>query len=139
MESSFRLIQMVRMAMMVSIILYVFVAETLVHRTAAAPDANFYFVLTLVAITLVGMIVAVRRLFVLRSEAVLAAHPEDAAALARWRSGHLITYALSEAIGLFGFGLRLLSFALSQVAAFYVVAVVLMMYFGPRRLSNELG
>jgi hypothetical protein len=130
-------VQMIRIALLVSIALYVFIGEHVGQSMAPAPNRNLYFVLTLVAITTVGMIFAVRRLFVLRSEATLAAQTEDTAALNRWRSGYIITYALSEAVAVFGLVLRIQGCTLSQVAPFYLVGFVLMLLFGPRRPSRE--
>jgi hypothetical protein len=132
MESARKILQIVRSAMLVSIVLYVLVGER-VGKNLGAPPTNFYFALTLVAITTMGMIFAVRRLFVLRAEATLAAQPEDVAALNRWRAGYIITYALCEAVALFGLVLRVLGFTLSEVTPFYLVGFVLMLLFGPRR------
>jgi hypothetical protein len=129
---------MVRIALLVSIALYVFLGERVGQSMAAAPNRNLYFVLTLVAITTVGMIFALRRLLVLRSEATLAAQPNDPAALNRWRSGYIITYALCEAVALFGLVLRILGFTLLQVAPFYLVGFVLMLFFRPRLPSREI-
>ncbi|HXM21634.1 MAG TPA: hypothetical protein VN948_10265 [Terriglobales bacterium] len=128
---------MIRIALLVSIALYVFIGEHVGQSMAPAPNRNLYFALTLVAITTVGMIFAVRRLSVLRSEATLAAQTEDTAALKRWRSGYVITYALSEAVAMFGLVLRIQGCTLSQVAPFYLVGFVLMLLFGPRRPSRE--
>jgi F0F1-type ATP synthase membrane subunit c/vacuolar-type H+-ATPase subunit K len=137
MESARKTVQMIRIALLVSIALYVFIGER-VGQSVAAPNRNLYFILTLVAITTVGMIFAVWRLFVLRSEAALAAQPEDPAALNRWRSGYIITYALTEAVAMFGLVLRILGFTLSEVAPFYLVGVALMLLFGPRRPSGGI-
>lgn len=139
MEPQRKAVKIIRIAFLVSIALSVFVAERVAQSVAPAPNRNLYFVLTLVAITTVGMIFAVRRLFVLRSEATLAAQPEDPEALNRWRSGYIVTYALSEAVALFGLVLRILGFTLSQVAPFYLVGFVLMLFFGPRRPSREIS
>ena len=127
---------MIRFAFLASIALSVFIGERMGQGPAAAPNRNLYFVLTLVAITTVGMIFAVRRLFVLQSEAMLAAQPEDSAALNRWRSGYIIIYVLSEAVALFGLVLLILGFTLSQVAPFYLVGLVLILLFSPRRRST---
>jgi hypothetical protein len=134
MESQRRAVKIIRIAFLVSIALSVFLGERVGQR--APPNRNLYFALTLVAITTVGMIYAVRRLLVLRSEATLGAQPEDTAALNRWRSGHIVIYALSEAVALFGLVLRILGFTLSQVAPFYLVGFVLIFVFGPRRPST---
>ena len=128
--------QFVRMALLVSIALYVFVGERM-GKNLGAPPTNFYFAITLVAITTMGMTFAVRRLFVLRAEVTLAAQPDDSAALKRWWAGYIFTYALCEAVALFGLVLRILGFTLSQVMPFYLVGFVLMLLFGPRRPSSE--
>ena len=137
MEPARKLLQVVRGGLLASIAMYVFVGECLHPNLAAVPDRNVYFALTLVAITTVGMIFAVRRLFVLRSESALAAEPEDVAALNRWRAGYIIVYALCEAVALFGLVLRFLGFTLAQVLPFYVVGFVLMLLFAPRMPSME--
>jgi F0F1-type ATP synthase membrane subunit c/vacuolar-type H+-ATPase subunit K len=140
MERARKTVQMFRIALLVSIALYVYIGEVYSgerggQSMAPDPNRNLYFLLTLVALTTVGMIFAVRRLFVLPSETKLAAAPEDAAALNRWRSGYIVTYALSEALALFGLVLRILGFTFSQVLPFYVVGFVLMLLFAPRSLS----
>ena len=104
------------------------------HRTeyVRAPDRNIYFAITLFAITTVGMTFAVWRLFVLRSEVILADQPEDTAALSV-AYGYIMTYSLCETVALFGFVLSFMGFTLSEVAPFYVVGFALMLLFGPRR------
>jgi F0F1-type ATP synthase membrane subunit c/vacuolar-type H+-ATPase subunit K len=133
MEPQRKLLQAVRIALLVSIALYVFLGERIERSITRAPDRNVYFAITLVAITTVGMVFAVWRLFVLRSEAILADHPEDATALKRWRTGYIFTYALCETVALFGFVLRFMGFTLSEVAPFYVVGFALILLFSPRR------
>jgi len=104
MEPQRKLLQTVRIALLVSIALYVFIGERIGRSTQSTPDRNVYFAITLFAITTVGMTFAVWRLFVLRSEVILADQPEDTAALKRWRTGYIITYTLCETVALFGFG-----------------------------------
>jgi len=70
----------------------------------------------------------------------LATRPNDAATLSRWRAGHIMTYALSEAIAIFGLVLRIIGFSLSQVASFYIAGFILLLFFGPRRpVANQAG
>lgn len=139
MEPARKTVGIVRIALLASIALYVFVGERVGKSLTSPPNRDLYFVLTLVALTTVGMIFAVWRLFVLRSEATLAVQPDDAAALNRWRSGYIIVYALSEAVALIGLLLRILGFTLSQVAPFYLVGFVLMLLFGTSRPSREIS
>ena len=138
MDGAVRIVQMIRIAMMVSVALYVIVGEELAHASQVAPDSTLYFGITLVAVVLVAMIVVLRRWFVVPAEAALAKQVEDRTALGRWQMGYIITYALSEAVALFGLVLRMIGFSLSQVATFYVVGLILMMFFGPRRPSHEI-
>jgi hypothetical protein len=138
MEPARKTVQVIRIALLVSIALYVFVGERMGQRPDA-PDRNFYFAATLVALTTVGMTFAVWRLFVLRSEAALAARPDDTVALKRWRVGYIFTYALCEAVASFGFVLRIAGFTLSQVAPFYIVGFVLMILFSPRRPPSGIA
>jgi hypothetical protein len=136
MEPARNAVQIIRIALLVSIAFCVVVGERAALGTAAVPNRNFYFVLTLVALTTVGMAFAVWRLFVLRSEALLAAQPDEGATLGRWRSGFIITYGLSEAVALFGLVLRIMGFSLSEVAPFYLVGFVLLLLFSPRRTKS---
>ena len=138
MEPARKTVQVIRIALLVSVAVYVFIGERIGQSTPGAPDRNFYFAITLVALTTVGMAFAVWRLFVLRSEAMLAAQPEDAAALKRWRAGFTFTYALCETVALFGLVLRILGFTLSEVAPFYIVSFVLMILFSPRRPPSSI-
>jgi F0F1-type ATP synthase membrane subunit c/vacuolar-type H+-ATPase subunit K len=133
MEPQRKLLQTVRIALLVSIALYVFIGERIGRSTQSTPDRNVYFAITLFAITTVGMTFAVWRLFVLRSEVILADQPEDTAALKRWRTGYIITYTLCETVALFGFVLRFMGFTLSEVAPFYVVGFALLLLFSPRQ------
>jgi hypothetical protein len=133
------MLQIVRHALTTSVVLYVFIGESTGHYLTSPPDRIVYFALILVALTTVGMIFAVRRLFILRSEAVLVLQPGNTAALRRWRSGYVVTYALCAAVALFGLLLRIMGFALSEVVPFYLGGFVLMLLVGPRRQSNEIG
>ena len=75
MEPARKVLQIVRIVMLVSIVCYAFIGERVAQ--SAAPDRNVYFAITLIAITTVGIIFAVRRLFVLRSEETLVSRARE--------------------------------------------------------------
>src|SRR5215470_6527138 len=132
MESAIRVNRAIQIALLLSVVLYVIVGE----RVGTIPKLNdpvVFYVLSLATVTIVGVILVVRRTLVLQSAAALAARPNDVATLNRWRAGHIMTYALSEAIAMFGLLLRLIGFSLSQVASFYIAGFILLLFFGPRR------
>jgi hypothetical protein len=131
MEGSIRLIRALQIAMLSAIVIYVLVGELVGSSRSADPIT--YYVLSLATITIVGVILVVRRTLVRQSESMLAIRPGDALTLNRWRAGYIMTYALSEAIALFGLILRILGFSLSQVLSFYVAGFAMLLFFGPRR------
>jgi F0F1-type ATP synthase membrane subunit c/vacuolar-type H+-ATPase subunit K len=139
MDAAVRIVQMIRIALMVSVVLYALVGEMVGRNSTSTPDTSIYFAVTLAAVIAVALIVAMRRLFVLKAESTLTRQPEDQAALGRWRTGYIITYALSETVALFGLVLRFLGFTFSHVVTFYAVGLILMMFFGPRRPSHDMG
>src|SRR5215468_9889909 len=136
MDSAIKAIRIVQIALLVSVVLYVVVGE----KVGSVPKLNnpvLFYVLSLATVTIVGVILVVRRTLVLQSAAALAARPNDVATLNRWRAGHIMTYALSEAIAVFGFVLRVMGFSLSQVAYFYVSGFILLLFFGPKRPATR--
>jgi hypothetical protein len=139
MESSAKMVQIVRIALMMSILLYVFVGERMAVTPARAPKPMLLQVFTLVAVMTVIMIFVMRRVLVLRSENAIASEPGDVDVLNRWQAGHIVTYALSESIALYGLVLRFLGFSLSHVASFYIAGFLLLLFFGPRHVSSRVG
>jgi hypothetical protein len=138
MESALRLLRLVQIAMLVSIALYVFVGEEAAVRTAA-PNPTMFHVISFVSISIVGAIFVVRRTLVLPSEAQLREKPGDGVLLARWRSGYICTYALCEALALFGLVLRMVGFPLAQVWPYYVGGFALMLVSAARAPRAEAG
>ena len=122
--------------MLVSVALFVLIGEV-VGSIPKLSDPTLFYALSLATITIVGVILVVRRTLVLQSASMLAARPNDAATLNRWRTGYIMTYTLSESIALFGLVLRLMGFTLSQVWSFYIAAFILLLFFGPRRPLSE--
>jgi hypothetical protein len=131
-ESAIRIVRAIQIAMLLSVALFVLAGE-LVGSIPRLSNPTLFYALSLATITIVGVILVVRRTLVLQSAAILAERPNDAATLNRWRAGHVMTYALSEAIAMFGLLLRIIGFSLSQVASFYIAGFILLLFFGPRR------
>ena len=136
MESAIKVVRSIQIALLGSVVLYVAVGEKIGSIQRLNNPVLFY-LLSLVTITIVGVILVVRRTLVLQSAATLASRPNDAATLNRWRAGNIMTYALAESIALFGLVLRLIGFTLSQVWSFYIAAFILLLFFGPRLPVSE--
>ena len=132
MESAIKIVRLLQIAMLLSVLLLVIVGE-MVGSIPRLSNPTLFYALSLATITMVGVILVVRRTLVLQSAATLAERPNDVATIARWRAGYVMTYALSEAIARFGLLLRIIGFSLQQVASFYVSGFILLLFFGPRR------
>lgn len=135
-ESAIKIVRAIQIAMLVSVLLFV-VAGEMVGSIPKLSNPTLFYALSLATITIVGVILVVRRTLVLQSATALAVRPDDAATLQRWRAGYVMTYALSEAIAIFGLVLRVIGFTLSQVWSFYIAGVILLLFFGPRRPVRE--
>ncbi len=138
MEVSLKLLRTIRLAFLASVAIYAVVGEGVagVSRTASGP---FYYSTLAVGALMVGMIFVIRRATLARSEASVAAAPDDKAARVSWLFAHIATFGLCEAVALLGLVLRMTGAALGQVAPFYLAGFLLLLYFAPRRPTNTIG
>ncbi len=125
----------VQWSMLASILLYGVVGE-LAGPAARAVDPALSYLFTTLAVAVVGTIFVVRRTLVLRAAESLATHPDDELSLNQWRTGYLATYALCEALALFGLVQRFLGCTLQQSLLYYLGGIVLIGFFRPRPPSS---
>jgi len=132
MARSLRTLRTVQWAMLLSILLYVAVGEVLGPRIRHIDPALSYVFSTL-AVGIVGTIFVVRRTLVFRAASTLATQPDDDLSLGQWKTGYIATYALCEALALFGLVLRFRGSELQQSLLFYIGGFVLLFFFRPRQ------
>lgn len=132
MARSLKTLRTMQWAMLLSIFLYVAVGEILGPRIQRVDPALSYLFSTL-AVGIVGTIFVIRRTLVLRAASTLATQPEDNLSLSHWKTGYITTYALCEALALFGLVLRFRGSELQQSLLFYVGGFVLLFFFRPRQ------
>ena len=130
MEGARTTLQIVRVAMLFGIAIYLFIIKQL--PTHARANAVIYFSFGLVAFWILLGLFAFRQKLIKRSENVLASNPDDAVAQKQWRTGYLRTYAFSEAIALYGVVLHFLGFTMAQVAPFLIAGFLLIVFYSPR-------
>jgi hypothetical protein len=123
-------VRLIQIAMLVSVGIYAVVGE--VAGRHLNTDATIIYAISFASISVVGAILVVRKTMVLQSEAELKQKPDDPVILARWKTGYFVTYALCEALALFGLVLRMLGFSLNQVWPYYAGSFVLLLLFWPR-------
>ena len=131
MNRALKTLRAVQWSMLGSILLYAIVGEVLGPRVRGV-DSSLSYLFSTLAVGVVGTIFVVRRTLVLRAAASLAAHPDDGLSLSQWRTGYVATYALCEALALFGLVLRFRGSSLQQSALFYIGGFVLLVFFRPR-------
>jgi len=136
MTRSLRTLRLLQWSMLASIVLCVVVGETVGPRARYVEPALSYVFSTL-AVGIVGTIFVVRRTLVLRAAVALVQQPEDNLSLGHWRTGYIVTYALCEALALFGLVLRFQGAELKQSLLFYIGGFVLLFFFRPRQPEPE--
>ncbi|MFZ0761459.1 MAG: hypothetical protein WAM69_16045 [Candidatus Sulfotelmatobacter sp.] len=131
MRGTIRTLRAVQWALLGSIVLYAVVGEV-VGSGGRIADPSLSYVFTTAGVAIVGVIFVLRRTLVMRSAESLASHPDDSLVLNHWKSGYIATYALCEALALFGFVLRFMGFNIQQSLPFYLAGFVMLFFFGPR-------
>jgi hypothetical protein len=117
--------------MLGSILLYTVISGMMKSRTTPA-DPSLEYAFTTAGVAIIGVIFVVRRTLVLRWEKSLASHPDDPLTVNHWRNGYIITYALCEALALFGLILRFTGVNFQQSLPYFIGGFVLLFFFGPR-------
>jgi hypothetical protein len=124
-----RLVRLLQITMLASIALLAAVGE--IVGGSEASSSTLFYALSLLSISMLGVALVVRRTLVSPCEVLLRENPDDTPALARWKAGYLILYALCETLAMCGLILRISGFTLSQVWGFYAGGFLLMILFSP--------
>ena len=93
--------------MLGGILLYAALGE-IIRPTVRMVDPATSYLFTTMGVAVVGVIFVVRRTLVFRAAESLVTQPDDKLSLNHWKTGYLATYALCEALALFGFVQRFL-------------------------------
>lgn len=120
----------VQWSLLGSVLLYAAVGEIVAPR-AGRIDQTLSYILSSLAVGIVGTIFVVRRTMVLPAAATLNSETEESLSLNQWKTGYIATYALCDALALFGLLLRLRGSGLEQSLLFYVGGFVLLGFFRP--------
>ena len=135
MTRALKTLRAVQWSMLASILLYALVGEGLGPRVRGA-DPTLSYLFSTLAVGIVGTIFVVRRTLVLRAAGTLASQPEDSISLNHWRTGYIMTYALCEALALFGLVLRFRGATMQHSLLFYIGGFVLLAFFRPAQPAS---
>jgi hypothetical protein len=132
MESSFKKVRLVHFGFLVSVPLYVWVAERIHHGGTTAWTWWHWLAVGYSAFAVLGGNWACRPLLS-RSEKILMSNPADAKAVKQWEGGQFGLWASAECVVLCGVVIRVaLHGALWQACLFYVVGFLLLVLWAPR-------
>lgn len=131
MPNTIKTLRLLQLAMLISIVLYAVVGE-IVGPKAQAVNPTLSYLFSTLSVAVVGVIFVVRRTLVFRAAGSLVAQPDDSISLNHWKTGYIVTYALCEALALFGFVLRFLGSSFQQSLLFYIAGFVLLFFFRAR-------
>ncbi len=131
MANALKILRAVQWAMLFSIVLYGIVGEV----AGPAPrgvDPTLSYLFATLSVAIVGSIFVVRRTLVLRAAESLASRPDDGLSLNHWKTGYIATYALCEALALFGLVLRIWGSPVQASVPYYLGGFVLLLFFRPK-------
>jgi hypothetical protein len=137
MESALKTLRVVQWAMLGSILLYAVLGE-IIRPADHTPDPALSYLFTTLGVAIVGVIFVIRRTLVFRAAETLSSQPDDGLSLSHWKTGYFATYALCEALALFGLVERFLGCTLQQSIPYYLGGFVLLFFFRPRRPESTL-
>lgn len=132
MNQVMKTLRAVQWALLGSIVLYVALG-VVVRPVRGNIDPSLSYIFTTLAVAVIGAIFVVRRTLVFRVESSLANEPNEAVSLNHWRTGYIVTYALCEALALFGLVQRFLGARVEQSVPYYLGGFVLLVFFRPRQ------
>jgi len=124
-------LNILRIAFLIAILLYVYISRTI--STSATPNWVIFYGIGALAVGELGAMLVFWKIFILRSEGILQAQPQDAKALARWRTGYICLYCFALAIAIYGLLLHFMGFGFAQVVPFFAVGAICILLLNPTR------
>jgi hypothetical protein len=131
MTKTLQTLRVLQWGMLGSIVLFGILGEV-AGPVARGVDPTLSYLFATLSVAIVGAILVVRRTLVLRAAASLATNLEDRLSLDHWRTGFIITYALSETLALFGLILRFTGSPVQASVPYYLGSLALLVFFSPR-------
>jgi hypothetical protein len=137
MQNAIKTLRVVQWAMLGSILLYAVLGE-FIQPAAHMLDPALGYLFTTLGVAIVGVIFVIRRTLVFRAAETLSSQPDDILSLNHWKTGYFATYALCEALALFGLVERFLGCTLQQSIPYYLGGFILLFFFRPRKPQGSV-
>jgi hypothetical protein len=132
---SMKNLQVIRIAMLVSVVFYGVIATLL--PASGEPNPIVFYAFTGIAVVEVAGIFVLRRILISPRETAAMPQPGEAKVSVKPATALVIIYCLSEAVAVYGLVLHFFGFNLSQVAPFFFAGLVLLFFFEPARMVGD--
>jgi hypothetical protein len=136
-QQTLQQVRILHVAFVITWFLFILVLK-FVQPTFGITNAPEFFPLALgfVGVSEVGLALFFRARLIATSEAVLRSDSGNKAALAKWRTGNLLSFCFAETISLFGLMLKLLGFGWNVVGVFFAAGLILLLLWAPRKIQS---
>ena len=131
MQATLREMRILHAVFMLTVLLYIFTLIVLhpqERKVSSATVSSF----AAESIAAAGLALLFRSRKIKPALEILHGDPEDTSALARWRSGNILSFVLTETIVLFGFMVKYLGAGWNVAGVFFVVGTLLFLVWRPR-------
>jgi hypothetical protein len=132
MDAALKVLRIIQVALISSVVLCMLVGE-IAGKHQSVGNSGIAIAIAGMAATTVVIVVMLRRAMLMPAALVVSTNGAEGAAITRWKAANIVVLALCESIGVYGFVLRFVGFTLMQAMPFYLAAILMMLYFGPRR------
>jgi hypothetical protein len=132
---SMKNLQVIRIAMLVSVVFYGVIATLL--PASGEPNPIVFYAFTGIAVVEVAGIIVLRWTLISPWQTGAMPQPEEAKVSLKPGTALIIIYCLSEAVAVYGLVLHFFGFNLSQVAPFFFAGLVLLFFFEPARMVGD--
>ncbi|MGA8072566.1 MAG: hypothetical protein WB995_03770 [Candidatus Acidiferrales bacterium] len=102
------------------------------HAQPAQPPQSYIIAMTVVVVLTLTVALGLHLKLVRRSSQSLQSKPTDAAAIALWRRGLLLTMVLAELLSMIGFALQAIGMPLTLATRFYAAGLIAALFFYPK-------
>ncbi|HEY0702417.1 MAG TPA: hypothetical protein VGD60_06595 [Candidatus Acidoferrales bacterium] len=132
-EQVLRVVRILHSVMLATMVLYAVVTVRFLPAGAGPIDPTFFWSIAGVAIGFFFAAFLVRAKKTQPAVETLSAQPADAAGLKNWRVGTILSAVALECVVMFGVALYIQGAAPTQVALFFVLPILTMMLWFPKR------
>jgi hypothetical protein len=108
------------------------IVEKFFPKTSGGLDQTYFLGICFVSIAEIGIALVIRSRYPLTAEEV-ALETDEAARARKWMTIQIASYAIATSVALYGVALRAIGASLTEAIPFYVVALVLLVSWWPRK------